>query len=316
MINLKGKRYKSVATGEIFAVETNSDDIVYMKNDNDVIINITPNDLFNTEIFSAIDDYGYSVNKDEIMDEKSPIFETNQPSFQAPSLNEDSKIDAESFLKNNIMTTNLASQLKSVVEHIDPNTIRDDTRASLTINDEDDDSIVVNAVNNDMIEEIDLEKEKEEIAEKYKNVYSVPIKKNEVVINVDNNIENSVTSTSNINDNVKNNPIVDMFKSVKRTVDFSVELHISNKIPQPSFIKMWEENYNDSIIDYLTNNISQDLLNNPQQVKEIVKDGIMKVVYGKNYNKQPTGDIATKKKTTSKKRTTKKKTKKVVTENE
>lgn len=316
MINLKGKRYKSVATGEIFAVETNSDDIVYMKNDNDVIINITPNDLFNTEIFSAIDDYGYSVNKDEIMDEKSPIFETNQPSFQAPSLNEDSKIDAESFLKNNIMTTNLASQLKSVVEHIDPNTIRDDTRASLTINDEDDDSIVVNAVNNDMLEEIDLEKEKEEIAEKYKNVYSVPIKKNEVVINVDNNIENSVTSTSNINDNVKNNPIVDMFKSVKRTVDFSVELHISNKIPQPSFIKMWEENYNDSIIDYLTNNISQDLLNNPQQVKEIVKDGIMKVVYGKNYNKQPTDDIATKKKTTSKKRTTKKKTKKVVTENE
>src|SRR5574344_389283 len=277
MINLKGKRYKSVATGEIFAVETNSDDIVYMKNDNDVIINITPNDLFNTEIFSAIDDYGYSVNKDEIMDEKSPIFETNQPSFQAPSLNEDSKIDAEAFLKNNIMTTNLASQLKSVVEHIDPNTIRDDTRASLTINDEDDDSIV---------------------------------------INVDNNIENSVTSTSNINDNVKNNPIVDMFKSVKRTVDFSVELHISNKIPQPSFIKMWEENYNDSIIDYLTNNISQDLLNNPQQVKEIVKDGIMKVVYGKNYNKQPTDDIATKKKTTSKKRTTKKKTKKVVTENE
>ena len=316
MINLKGKRYKSVATGEIFAVETNSDDIVYMKSDNDVIINITPKDLFNTEIFSAIDDYGYSVNKDEIMDEKSPIFETNQPSFQAPSLNEDSKIDAESFLKNNIMTTNLASQLKSVVEHIDPNTIRDDTRASLTINDEDDDSIVVNAVNNDMLEEIDLEKEKEEIAEKYKNVYSVPIKKNEVVINVDNNIENSVTSTSNINDNVKNNPIVDMFKSVKRTVDFSVELHISNKIPQPSFIKMWEENYNDSIIDYLTNNISQDLLNNPQQVKEIVKDGIMKVVYGKNYNKQPTGDIATKKKTTSKKRTTKKKTKKVVTENE
>jgi hypothetical protein len=73
-------------------------------------------------------------------------------------------------------------------------------------------------------------------------------------------------------------PIVTMFKNVKRNVDFSVDLSISGKIPKIAFIELMEESYNTSIIDYLVDEFTNNLLNDPNQIRKMVKDEINKLV--------------------------------------
>ncbi len=77
-------------------------------------------------------------------------------------------------------------------------------------------------------------------------------------------------------------PIISMFRGVKRNVNFKMNIEISNKIPRLDFIEMMEDSYEVSIIDYLAEEFTQNLLNDPSQIKEIIKDRIKKVVYGTN----------------------------------
>lgn len=77
-------------------------------------------------------------------------------------------------------------------------------------------------------------------------------------------------------------PIINMFRGVKRNVNFKMNIEISNKIPRLDFIEMMEDSYEVSIIDYLAEEFTQNLLNDPSQIKEIIKDRIKKVVYGTN----------------------------------
>jgi hypothetical protein len=90
-----------------------------------------------------------------------------------------------------------------------------------------------------------------------------------------------------------NDPIRTMFKSVKRNVSFKMNLEISNKIPRIDFIEMMEDSYDVSIIDYLAEEFTQNILNDPSQIKEMIKDKIKKIVYGsgvmeKDTKKEPT----------------------------
>lgn len=78
----------------------------------------------------------------------------------------------------------------------------------------------------------------------------------------------------------QNDPITNMFKNVKRNVSFKMSLEISNKIPRLDFIEMMEDSYEVSIIDYLAEEFTQNLLKDPSQIKEMIKDRIKKVVYG------------------------------------
>lgn len=73
-------------------------------------------------------------------------------------------------------------------------------------------------------------------------------------------------------------PIITMFKNVKRNVDFSVDLSIEGKIPKIAFIELMEESYNTSIIDYLVDEFTNNLLNDPNQIRKMVKDKITELV--------------------------------------
>jgi hypothetical protein len=79
---------------------------------------------------------------------------------------------------------------------------------------------------------------------------------------------------------VVNDPISDMFKNIKRNTDFNISINIENKIPRIDFIEMMEDSYEISIIDYLSEQFTNDLLKNPSRIKDIIKAEINTIVYG------------------------------------
>ncbi len=81
-------------------------------------------------------------------------------------------------------------------------------------------------------------------------------------------------------------PIINMFKGVKRNVDFKMNVEISNKIPRLDFIEMMEDSYEVSIIDFLAEEFTENLLKNPQQLKTMISDRIKQVVYGGEVKKK------------------------------
>jgi len=83
---------------------------------------------------------------------------------------------------------------------------------------------------------------------------------------------------------VVEDPIITMFKNVKRSKDFSISLEIKNKIPRPDFIEMMEDSYNTSIIDFLAAEFTDNLLRNPQMIEDMIRQKIKEVVYGVEVN--------------------------------
>jgi len=76
-------------------------------------------------------------------------------------------------------------------------------------------------------------------------------------------------------------PIISMFKNVKRIVNFNIAVEISNKIPRLDFIEMMEDSYEISIIDFLADEFTNKVLSDPSQIRENIKSEIKKLVYGK-----------------------------------
>jgi hypothetical protein len=76
-------------------------------------------------------------------------------------------------------------------------------------------------------------------------------------------------------------PIVTMFKNVKRNTEFKISLDIENKIPRYDFIEMMEDSYNTSIIDFLAQEFTNNLLENPDIIKNKIKEEIERLVYKK-----------------------------------
>jgi hypothetical protein len=76
-------------------------------------------------------------------------------------------------------------------------------------------------------------------------------------------------------------PIISMFKNVKRIVNFNISVEISNKIPRLDFIEMMEDSYEISIIDFLADEFTNKVLSDPSQIRENIKSEIKKLVYGK-----------------------------------
>lgn len=80
-------------------------------------------------------------------------------------------------------------------------------------------------------------------------------------------------------------PIVTMFKNIKRTKEFSINLEIKNKIPRSDFIEMMEDSYELSIIDFLSKEFTDNLLKNPDMIQNMIKEKIKEIVYSKKIAK-------------------------------
>lgn len=75
-------------------------------------------------------------------------------------------------------------------------------------------------------------------------------------------------------------PIITMFKNVKRNQEFSINIEIKNKIPRPDFIELMEDSYNYSIIEFLAQEFTDKILKNPKLIEDMITSKIKEIVYG------------------------------------
>lgn len=80
-------------------------------------------------------------------------------------------------------------------------------------------------------------------------------------------------------------PILRMFKGVKRNTNFAITLDINNKIPRADFIEMMEDSYETSLIEFLADEFTNNIINNPGFIKNMIIDKIKETVYGSPIDK-------------------------------
>jgi hypothetical protein len=85
-------------------------------------------------------------------------------------------------------------------------------------------------------------------------------------------------------------PITTMFKNVKRNIDFKVNFQFNDKVPRLDFIEMMEDSYEISIIDFLAEEFTNKILNDPSKIRETIKNEIKTLVYGKKSILSTIGD--------------------------
>jgi hypothetical protein len=78
---------------------------------------------------------------------------------------------------------------------------------------------------------------------------------------------------------VHEDPVIKMFRGIKRSVDFNLTIELENKIPRIDFIEMMEDSYESSIIDFLADEITQSIISNPDNIRNMIKDKIKQIVY-------------------------------------
>jgi len=102
-------------------------------------------------------------------------------------------------------------------------------------------------------------------------------------------------------------PIHVMFRNAKKSIDFTLDLTLNNKIPRLDFIEMMEDSYERSIIDFLAGEIANDLLKNPENLKFQISEKIKQMVYNNKKTtpvKKPVAKKPTTRKPSVKKNTT------------
>jgi hypothetical protein len=73
---------------------------------------------------------------------------------------------------------------------------------------------------------------------------------------------------------------------VKRIVEFNISLDIKNKIPRLDFIEMMEDSYEISMIDFLAEEFTNKILQDPTHIRETIKSKIKQLVYGAEISKE------------------------------
>ena len=81
-------------------------------------------------------------------------------------------------------------------------------------------------------------------------------------------------------------PIITMFRNVKRNKDFSFTLTINEMIPRLDFIEMMEDSYQTSIIEFLADEFTQKLLSDPDFIKNKISEEIRSMVCKKDSSKK------------------------------
>lgn len=93
-----------------------------------------------------------------------------------------------------------------------------------------------------------------------------------------------------INEEIRMDPILEMFKNVKRNTSFKIDFTVENKIPRVDFIEMMEDSYNTSIIEFLAQEFTDDILRDPNKIKEKIKKKLTDLVYPEVENLKKSND--------------------------
>lgn len=131
----------------------------------------------------------------------------------------------------------------------------------------------------------------DELQEEEEDIQRVVVERQEVESPISRKIEQERI----VQRQIQEDPIITMFKNVKRVKDFKVTVDIENKIPRPDFIEMMEDSYNISLIDFLADEFTNQILQNPDSIKEKIKSEINRLVYGEKVVKNSKPETVTKK---------------------
>lgn len=308
MINLRDKSFKNNLTGEIVKVLDSFEDIAILEDKSKV----DARHLVNPGLFTEIS--------------SQPIQSFNESYFNPVEVEE---VKPENFFSNQGAYNSLADKIKNIPQHLikdDPNA----GQAFVRIEDPEGnptttafDNAVRVPTNESAVIQVNPEDERAALAAKYGVVNPVESinKQNEAfakllgedtppdeevqVIQVNREEVTQVPSLNNEdskqswnNEQIKvvqpavEDPIIRMFKGVKRSLDFNVSIDIDNKIPRVDFIEMMEDSYETSIIDFLADEFTNNIVSNPKMIKEMIKAKINEVVYDKQeVNSQITDSV-------------------------
>jgi hypothetical protein len=218
------------------------------------------------------------------------------------------QIDPSSFFNNQGAYNILAEKIKTIPSHL----IQDDgeinvnptttinidgfgsvsNESAIVMTTEDDEKAELArkyGVNPDPVQAVSKQNEAfakilgEESAEELPNIPVRTFEQNEVVqkVEVDRGFNQPVVQKVEVED-----PIITMFKRTKRNVEFKISVDISDKIPRLDFIEMMEDSYEISMIDFLADEFTNKILQDPSSIKESIKDKIKHLVYGGEFMKK------------------------------
>ena len=200
------------------------------------------------------------------------------------------QIDVNNFFNNQSAYNNLADKIKN----IPADKIKDEVAGEVMVS-IDGSNQFRPQTNESAVIQISEEDEREELARKYgvSNPQNDIEKQNQAFSKLLNPEEPQVQpKVSNngevdrmglnqfVNQQKVEDPIITMFRNVKRNKEFSISLEIKNMIPRPDFIELMEDSYNTSIIDFLASEFTENLLRNPQVIEDMIRHKIKEVVYG------------------------------------
>lgn len=294
MINLRDKSFKNNLTGEIVRVLDSFEDIAILEDKS----RVDARHLVNTGLFTEVSS-------------QQPIQGFNESIFNPIEVEE---VKPENFFSNQGAYNSLADKIKNIPQHL----ITDDPNAgqtSVKIEDPEGnpttsafDNATRVTTNESAVIQVNPEDERAALAAKYgvvnptesinklARLLGEDTPNEEVqVIQVNRDREEVTQVPSLVNEDAKQNwnneqikvqpvvedPIIRMFKGVKRSLDFNVSIDIDNKIPRVDFIEMMEDSYETSIIDFLADEFTNNIVSNPEMIKEMIKAKINEVVYGK-----------------------------------
>lgn len=267
-MNLAKRKFKNNLTGEVVEVLDSFEDIAVLEN----MTRVSVKQLTNTSLFTE-------------------VASTSVPN--SPRLNED-VIDPTTFFSSQNAYNALAEKIKNIPTDKLP---QDDPINEVVSVSADRDFGPVS--NESAVVMVSEEDEKAALAAKYGIVnpqYQQPVQEEPVTrveVNRQQQEEFNREYVQPVQREVED-PIIRMFKGVKRNVDFNISLDIINKIPRLDFIEMMEDSYETSIIDFLADEFTNNLLDNPKVIRDMIKNKIHIMVYGeavKEVNSQITDSV-------------------------
>ena len=285
-MNLKNKIYTEIATGNTVRVLDNFEDIVILDNKEKVKSTrlldkrfyeefIDPTNFFsNPSIYDTLASKIKNINTEQLSDDdsvsESVVVSTDGNNQFRPASNESAAIYDDPEEEKRILEQRALEYARSTANSASNNANK---QAALLAKYADEEAEGIVAPNFKVVEPV-VSENKTSVT--VNNVEQVQVSK--TVIQPPSNQKEISTQVD---------PITQMFKNVKRNVDFNIKIQVDNKIPRLDFIEMMEDSYDISIIDFLADEFTEKILNDPSYIKEIIKKEISKMLSGNTKDKSP-----------------------------
>ena len=280
-MDVSNKRFKNRLTGEVFTIIDQYQNIAITSDKQKIDVNLLSNDKLFTPVKNSVNE-----------------------SFSLPKTKEDI-VDPNKFFDDQSIYNTFADKIKNV----DLSKLQDDNRNPDISKSYDNNNLSVS--NESAIIMSDPEDEVEELKRKY-GVTSVdesvrrqnetfarildpqPEQPQEPIINTttNNNIQqpeikeyvepDKKYSEPPIQRFEVQDPVITMFKNVKRNTEFKINLKVDGKIPRLDFIEMMEDSYEISIIEYLADEFTDNILRNPSIIRNKIMEEIKSMIDKKN----------------------------------